>query len=143
MGEEPIYSKLANIEIAPGDYVEGGLFTWEEALEIEKNLSDGWRLPTRSEWALIAEEFGQDENGELIAEVLRKKLSLGGCYYWSSTPNNTMMYKVDQRPLPDQQYVLSLESGAHFDIKVVNTRTTISRKIGVSLRLVRDIQRKE
>lgn len=86
-----IKSKLAKIEVASQDYYEDKKteFTWDEAMAIEKKLSDGWRLPTRSEWCLLCEEFGQDENGELDPKELNKNLNMkpsGGIgLWWSST----------------------------------------------------------
>lgn len=99
--ENGIVSKIAGVIIAPEDYVEGDKkhFTFDEALEIEKKLEDGWRLPTRSEWALICEEFGQ-KDGKLDKSTLIHNLHLkqngyimdnnhydaGNLgYYWSST----------------------------------------------------------
>lgn len=109
--EKAIKSKLANLLIAPEDYYELNdnaegtekkeHFTWEEAMALEKKVGNGWRLPTRHEWALICEEFANDENGELSSEKLRKSLALSlsgtasedgdlgnvgtvGCY-WSRT----------------------------------------------------------
>ncbi|MCM1218181.1 MAG: fibrobacter succinogenes major paralogous domain-containing protein [Lachnospiraceae bacterium] len=100
-----IKSKLANILIAPYDYIDGDkkYFTWDEAMELEKKLPDGWRLPTRQEMVLMAEEFGCDsESGELDGELIRRNLKLGlngylspggssprdvgsDGYYWSRT----------------------------------------------------------
>lgn len=59
--KDGIRSELAKVLIAPEDYVEDEkkYFTWEEACEIKDKLNNGWRLPTRSEWVLICEEFGQ------------------------------------------------------------------------------------
>lgn len=73
------YSKLAKIEVADSDYIEGDKkhFTYDEALEIEKKLKKfGWRLPTRSEWVLVCEEFGQDKKGELSSQKLMENLGL-------------------------------------------------------------------
>lgn len=103
-------SKMLGIEIASENYWEidedgnkKEYFTWDEAMEIQKKLPNGWRLPTRSEWAILAEEFGQDENGELNGTKLSEALDLplsgnrnGGStydqgsygYYWSSVANN-------------------------------------------------------
>ncbi len=77
-------SRLANVEIANDDYKFGGrirdgkhYFTFDEALEVQEKLKDtGWRLPTRSEWTLICEEFGQKDDGELDDETLYKKLHM-------------------------------------------------------------------
>lgn len=98
--ENGIKSKLTNLIIAPEDYTEGErkFFTWEEAMEINV---PGWRLPTRSEWVLIIEEFGCGKDGKMSPEKLYPglKLALNGridCdkilwgvgtsgYWWSST----------------------------------------------------------
>ena len=77
-------SKLANVEIAAEDYNVGGkevdgkhYFTHDEALDVQEKLKDaGWRLPTRSEWVLICEEFGQ-KDGQLDAQTLYKNLNMG------------------------------------------------------------------
>lgn len=70
-------SKLAKVIIAPEDYAEGDkkFFTWEEACAIKNKLNNGWRLPSRSEWALICEEFGQ-KDGHLDVGTLEKTLAL-------------------------------------------------------------------
>lgn len=86
-----VKSKLAKIEVSLQDYCEDGKagFTWYEAMEIEKKLPDGWRLPTRSEWCLLCEEFGQNENGELDPKELMKNLNMDPSSsfgrWWSST----------------------------------------------------------
>ncbi len=131
-------SRLAGVEIADRNYTEGDEdhFTFDEALEIEKKLkSTGWRLPTRSEWALICEEFGQ-ENGMLNALILSKALNLdyGGYvnssslrlagsygYYWSSTAS-TASYA----------YYLFFSTSVY-------PSYSSSRYVGFSVRLVRDI----
>lgn len=84
--EKAIKSKLANLLIAPEDYYElvdnaegteeKKHFTWKEAMALEEKIGNGWRLPTRHEWALICEDFANDENGELSSEKLRKSLAL-------------------------------------------------------------------
>lgn len=75
---KPIKSKLANLLIAPEDYIEGEKkhFTYDEAIAIEKKLNNGWRLPTRHEWALICEEFACGSDGRLDPELLTKNLGL-------------------------------------------------------------------
>ena len=101
-------SKLAGVEIAAEDYVEGDKrhFTWDEAIEAVEKLGNGWRLPTRKEWSLICEEFGCDEDGRLSGGLLAKNLNLKANgwkdynngslnysgtygYWWSSTASNT------------------------------------------------------
>ena len=115
--EEAIESDLLDIKIAPENYWEidedgnkEEYFTWDEAMEIQKKLPNGWRLPTRSEWAILAEEFGTDDNGELDGTKLSEALDLplsgdrsGGStynqgslgYYWSSVAyNNNIAYSL-------------------------------------------------
>lgn len=108
-----IKSKLANILIAPEDYTEGDKkhFTWDEAMALEKKLPNGWRLPSRHEMVLIAEEFGRNlETDELEGQWLQKNLGLGlngfvdgsspygvgSCgHYWSRTAyNSTVAYRL-------------------------------------------------
>lgn len=135
-----VYSELAKVEIADRDYTEDGKrhFTFDEALKIEKKLKDGWRLPTRSEWVLICEEYGQDENGELRSNVLMDHLGLGkhgvrgrygevigagvGSYYWSRSAHSTT----------SDAYDLYFHSGS------VNPSYYGNRYLGFSLRFVRD-----
>lgn len=138
-------SKLAGVEIADRDYVEWGkkFFTFEEALKVEQELKfTGWRLPTRSEWTLICEEFGQ-ENGKPDAETLVKRLGLArnGWYdfndeevystgfngrYWSSTPYSNTNYA----------YYLYFNTGT-----TMGPSGNTDRRNGFSLRLVRDIEK--
>lgn len=132
-------SKLAKVEIADHDYVEGYTkhFTWDEAMEIEKKLNNGWRLPTRSEWVLICEEFGQ-KNEQLSSLTLSKALNLryaGYCYkgvfdfvgtagyYWSRTPSSDA-----------SAYYLSVNSNSFVDSDNDTTKPN-----GFSVRLVRDV----
>ena len=102
-GENGIKSKLTGLIVAPenitkdlagdiGTEKDGKMyFTWYEAMKLEEKVlkPNGWRLPTRSEWVLLAEEFGQNEYGELDADVLMKslKLPLTG-NVWSGSLNN-------------------------------------------------------
>lgn len=100
--KDVIKSKLANVIIAGCDYTEGDkkYFTWDEAMALKDELTGGWRLPTRSEWMLICEEFGQKDgrlNGNTLIEnlgVCKNGTRLGNGYinfkdemgyYWSST----------------------------------------------------------
>lgn len=136
-----IFSKLAKIEIAGEDYSEGDkkYFTWDEAMAIEKKLNNGWRLPTRSEWTLICEEFGQ-KKGTLDTKTLMDNLSLHNSgyvgsgslslagpygYYWSSTVFNS-----------DSAYSL------YFDSSNVYPSANVYRGLGFSVRLVRDLEDK-
>lgn len=139
-------SKLAKVEIADRNYIEGDkkYFTYDEALEVEKKLKPtGWRLPTRSEWVLICEEFGQ-RDGRLNAGTLAKQLKLehNGWYdfnnedlrstgytgyYWSSSPysNDTYAYHL------------------YFNASGVYPSYNYNRYLGFSLRLVRDVEEEE
>ncbi len=94
--EHGIKSETTGLIIAPEDVEIDGKteFTWDEAVALEREgkIPEGWRLPTRHEWVLIAEEFGQDDNGELNEYRLSKALELVHCddtsygYYWSASP---------------------------------------------------------
>lgn len=101
--ENGIKSETTGLIIAPEDVEIDGKaeFTWDEAMELEKfgKLPKGWRLPTRHEWVLIAEEFGQDNDGRLRGDVLGPKLNLKKDgdgkyygYYWSSTAYSSATY---------------------------------------------------
>ena len=59
-------------------------FTWDEAMKIPKH-PDGWRIPTRHEFAEIIEQLGQDDDGD-INDKLTKATGWSG-YFWSSTEN--------------------------------------------------------
>lgn len=138
-------SKMLGIEIADKNYWEFDedgnkkeYFTWDEAMEIQKKLPDGWRLPTRSEWAIIAEEFGQDENGELNGTKLSEALDLplsgyrdGGStlsqgssgYYWSSVADDN-----------NYAYFLYLSSS------YVSPQLNGLKWLGFTVRLVKDTE---
>lgn len=138
-------SKLAGVEIAAEDYVEGGKkhFTWDEATEAVKKLGNGWRLPTRKEWSLICEEFGCDEDGELSGGLLAKNLNLkangwkdytGSLYnsgsvgnWWSSTAYGTAYRYILSYNTSDGLY----SGGSNY------------RYYGLSVRCVRDVNDKE
>lgn len=143
-----IKSKLLPIEIATNDYWETSdddndpaivngkkrYFTWDEAMAIK---ADGWRLPTRAEWAGLCVEFGE-KNGDIDHDVLTEALKLsekgyansslcgGGDYgyYWSSTAD----------PLLDSAYVL------YFYSCFVCSSTGVPYGCGLSVRLVRDVK---
>lgn len=142
-----IKSKLLPIEIAANDYWEAGddndpavvkgkkrYFTWDEATAIK---ADGWRLPTRTEWAVLCAEFGE-KGGDIDHDALTKALGLGknGCvvsgslkyagysgYYWSSNAYST-----------SYAYYLYFLSG------YVAPSPDICRYYGQSVRLVRDVK---
>ena len=139
-------SKLAGVEIAAEDYIEGDKkhFTWDEAMEAVEELGNGWRLPTRKEWSLICEEFGCDEDGKLSGGLLAKNLNLkangwkdygngslygsgSNGYWWSSTAYNTtnryyLYYNTSN----------GLYSGNYY-----------YRYYGLSVRLVRDAEERK
>ena len=135
-------SKLAGVEIAAEDYVEGGKkhFTWGEAIEAVKKLGNGWRLPTRKEWSLICEEFGCNEDGQLSGGLLAKNLNLkangwrdnngslnnSGTYgfWWSSTAYGTT-----------GRYNLYYNTSNGLNSGYGNNRNR-----GLSVRLVRDVE---
>lgn len=141
--EKGILSHLAHVIIAPEDYAEDDkkYFTWEEACAIEKKLGNGWRLPTRSEWVLICEEFGQKDGG-LDYEALVKNLGLarngfqstGSLFYaagyegnyWSSTPYSDTSWA----------YYLNFY-GTYY----INPSSVSSRYVGFSVRLVKDLEK--
>lgn len=138
-----IRSKLTNLIIAPEDYTEGDKkhFTFDEALEIENKLGNGWRLPTRSEWVLICEEFGQ-KDGLLDSDTLaaRLYLKLNGyktaCNhipnagtngaYWSRTSGSS-----------NYAYYLYFSSG---DFNP-GTNVNFNRYYGYSVRCVKEIKK--
>lgn len=134
------YSRLVNLEIADIDYTEGDRkqFTYDEALKIEKRLKEsGWRLPTRSEWVILCEEFGQDEKGELSSEKLTKNLKLetNGLMY----PNGDNWYAGRggdywSRSAGDANGAYHLV----FNPIGVNPSHYANRYLGFSLRFVRD-----
>lgn len=78
--EDGIKSETTGLIIAPEDVEVDGktFFTWDEAMTLEKEgkIPEGWRLPTRHEWVMICEEFGQDEDEELSSSKLAGTLNL-------------------------------------------------------------------
>lgn len=94
-----IKSESTGLIIAPEDVeIDGETeFTWYEAMDLEKDgkIPEGWRLPTRHEWVMIVEEFGQDDNGAIDSNELKNSLrtdSLGN--YWSSTVSGSDSYNL-------------------------------------------------
>lgn len=68
-------------------------FTQEEAIAIEEKTDGKYRIPTMSEWAMIAEEM-KDDDGCTSRDKLVKELELtededGWGSYWSSTVSAT------------------------------------------------------
>lgn len=134
-------SKLAKVIIAPESYTEGDkkFFTWDEACAIKDKLGNGWRLPTRSEWVLICEEFGQ-KDGCLDADTLVNSLSLErhgwqdeegslrlagyNGYYWATTA------------YPSELYAYNLD----FNSTNVFPSYSSDRWYGFTVRLVKDVE---
>ena len=104
--KEGIKSKLLGVTLAPENYFEGDkkYFTWDEAMEAQKHMPKGWRLPTKSEWVILCEEFCCEDNGGLSSGKAQEILKLGldgyvgtdgelyghGSYgyFWSSTASS-------------------------------------------------------
>lgn len=131
---ETVHSKLLDAKVSLEDYYEydenGNKkteFTFDEVLEIDKKLPEGWRVATRHEWCLLAEEFGYNtKTGELDPDLLVKNLNLtrnedGVGYYWSSTAYNANL-----------AYRLSLYSSG------VYPQSGDDKSYGFSVRCVRD-----
>lgn len=137
-------SELAKVLIAPEDYIVGDkkYFPYDEACVIEKNLNNGWRLPTRQEWVLICEEFGT-KDGVYDIDTLIKNLGLEKHgllysgddepsyagdygYYWSSTPYSNYNSNA---------YYLFFSSTSS-----ISPSNYIYRNAGFSVRLVKDLQ---
>lgn len=143
-------SKLAKVEIAAEDCNIGGkevdgrhYFTFDEALELQEKLKDtGWRLPTRSEWVLICEEFGQTD-GELNPQTLYKNLNMSptGFYdYEDGKPYN--------RTTAGYWWSTTRSSATNANYLGTNTtnvypQASSSRGNGFALRLVRDVEEEE
>lgn len=131
--KEGIRSKLANVIIAPENYTDGEkeYFTWEEAMDLEKSLPDGWRLPTRKEWVLLCEEFGWNDNikdldGKVLAKKLKIQLNPGSsAYYWSRTAyDSALAYSFGFSSSNSRLYPADYSSRYH----------------GVSVRLVKEVK---
>lgn len=142
-GKNGIVSKLANIIVAPEDYTEGDKkhFTYDEALEIEKKLPDGWRLPTRSEWVLLCEEFGQ-KDGLLNGDTLARNLHLNKNGYQidhSLYCSGSYGYYWSRRAASDTDDVYAL----NFDSSGVCQRSSDGRYLGFSVRCVKDIKKED
>lgn len=141
--KDDIRSELAKVLIAPEDYVEDEkkYFTWEEACAVKDRLGNGWRLPTRSEWVLICEEFGQ-KDGYLNADTLVNNLGLEwygwqdkdgalryaglNGLYWASTAYQSELYA----------YCLAFNSAR------VLPSDYNARWNGFTVRLVKDLEEK-
>lgn len=139
-------SKLAKVEIAAEDYNVGGkeidgvhYFTFDEALKVQEELKDtGWRLPTRSEWVLIAEEFGE-KDGELDYETMYNNLNMTPVGYYnhnySYVRNRTTggSWWSGVAASATRAYYLDLYSDS------IDAQNYNDRGHGFALRLVRDV----
>lgn len=135
--EKGIYSKLTRLIIAPENYTEGDKehFTFDQASDLEKTLDNGWRLPTRSEWVLLCEEFGTNDDGRLDIPTLIENLKLSytgyvrdgsvegttrcGCYWSSTIKDNISVYNLN------------------FSSDFLNPSFYESRRNGLAVRLVK------
>lgn len=141
--EDGYVSKLAQVIIAPEDYVEGGkkYFTFDEAVALGNKLANGWRVPTRHQWALISEEFANDEYGRLNSELLQSKLKLKMNGYrdlqidicLSGLEGN--YWSITACPAASDAYYQNFSSAnvCHYSSNRAN---------GFSVRLVKDLERK-
>ena len=140
-------SKLANVEIAASDYDIGGkevdgihYFTHDEALEVQESLKHtGWRLPTRSEWVLICEEFGQ-KDGQLDTKTLYKNLNMSPGGYWDIDKG-----KVHSRATSGYWWSATSSSARYADhlvtvTSLVSPQYSSNRGNGFALRLVKDVE---
>jgi hypothetical protein len=63
------------LQVVDNDFEEE--MTWEQAIEVCKNLGDGWRLPTKLEMEVIYSQLHENGIGNFEASC-----------YWSSTEYN-------------------------------------------------------
>lgn len=117
-----IKSESTGLIIAPEDVeIDGETeFTWDEAMALEKEgkIPEGWRLPTRHEWAMIIEEFGQDDNGAIDGDKLENSLTLDKYgYYWSSTVSGSSSYYLHFGSSSANTYAYNRTSG--FSVRCV------------------------
>lgn len=135
-------SKLANIQIADEDYHDGNkyLFTFEEALKIEESLKGmGWRLPTRSEWVLLCEEFGQ-EASEITSGILCDKLKLKKRGHYNYISDSLYGEGSVGRYWSRTAYSGTDAYYLYFDSSNVGPQDYDYRGYGFALRLVRDLK---
>lgn len=125
--------------VAPEDYQEGDKkhFTYDEALEIEKKLNNGWRLPTRSELVLLVEEFGQDAHGQLNTTTIMKNLKLT---YTGRVDNGSHGYTTNgywwSRTAYDSNYAYYLYGYSSYVFPGTDYST---RYNGFAVRLVKEV----
>lgn len=147
--EGAVKSSVLHLEVATSDYWEESdgvddfavvdgkrrYFTWQEAVNIR--VGDGWRLPTREEWAILYEEFGSGLadrlslglNGWIGYNELTGSVELGlkgyFGYYWSASIISIYTRSVYATAVSARE--------ANPDYKA-----EVSRKL--SVRLVRDVK---
>lgn len=139
--EKGIKSKLANVIIAPEDYVEEGkkYFTWDEAMKIKDKLNNGWRLPTRKEWALICEEFACNSKGNLSPTKLMHRLGLtmngwkNKCGSLRSVGDDGFYWSGTAYPGVNNAYYLNFNSATTYPSNYD------ARWFGFSVRLVKSV----
>lgn len=61
--------------------------TWDEAMEAQSKMPDGWRIPTRHEFVEIIEQLGQDESGSINGKLAETTGWSGN--FWSTTEYNS------------------------------------------------------
>lgn len=154
--KDTVKSKLLNIEIATNDYWEKGedgefgvadgvkkYFTFDEACAIEEKLGNGWRTPTRREIAIICEEFGQDSDGGLGAEMICGAplyfVRSGYYYYGGSMGNLGSSGGYWSSTVSSTNFAYNL----YFDSTLVYPQDLNNRGYGFSLRLVRDLEEQD
>lgn len=122
-----IKSESTGLIIAPEDVgIDGETeFTWDEAMALEKEgkIPEGWRLPTRHEWIMIIEEFGQDDDGSISGGELEEKLNLDffgdGSAYWSSTTANSTSQAYHLRFYSSDAYMNSSGKNYGYSVRCV------------------------
>lgn len=135
-------SELAKVIIAPQDYVEGDkkFFTWDEACAIKDKLDNGWRLPTRSEWVLICEEFGQ-KDGCLDADTLVNNLGLER-HGWQDEDGSLRDAGHNGSYWASSAYPSSLYAfNLYFNSTNVYPSSNTNRWLGFTVRLVKDVEK--
>lgn len=55
----PVYWMTQNLSYSLGQTVANGHYTWEQARQACEALGPGWRLPTKQEWAILTQRFGE------------------------------------------------------------------------------------
>lgn len=128
MTEDTYVSLSLGLEIAGCDLRQGNKteFTFDEAKEIEKNLPDGWRLPSPQEWTYIAAKYGYRKgvyDYDTFVENLNLTVNMSSSgNYWSSAVGSNNF-----------GYYLNFYAGG------VLPQDSSYRHYGLSVRLVRNL----